>query len=42
MALVNTPVDERGQYPIMQALVALGAQCREMEAEREAELESQS
>jgi hypothetical protein len=37
----NTPVDERGQYPIMQALVALGAQCREMEAEREAELGSQ-
>jgi hypothetical protein len=24
----NTPVDERGGYPILQAYFALGAQCR--------------
>lgn len=28
----NTPVGERGEYPILQALFALGAQCREIEA----------
>jgi hypothetical protein len=31
----NTPVDERGEYPILQAYFALGAQCREIEAELE-------
>ncbi|OBH31693.1 hypothetical protein A9X03_07135 [Mycobacterium sp. E1715] len=34
----NTPVGERGDTPILQAYFALGAQCREVEAE----LESQS
>ena len=29
----NTPVDERGAYPIFQAHFALGAQCREVEAD---------
>lgn len=29
----NTPVDERGAYPIFQAHLALAAQCREVEAD---------
>lgn len=29
----NTPVGVRGEYPILQAYFALGAQCREIEAE---------
>jgi len=29
----NTPVAERGDYPILQAYFALGAQCREIEIE---------
>ena len=29
----NTPVDERGEYPIFQAHLALAAQCREVEAD---------
>jgi len=33
----NTPVDERGEYPILQAYFALGAQCREIEAEMESQ-----
>jgi len=33
----NTPVGERGEYPIFQAHLALAAQCREIEAD---ELES--
>jgi hypothetical protein len=37
----NTPVGERGEYPILQAYFVLGAQCREIEAEAD-ELESQS
>jgi hypothetical protein len=35
----NTPVDGRGEYPILQAYFALGAQCREIELD---ELESES
>jgi hypothetical protein len=31
----NTPVDERGDYPILQAYFALGSQCRAIEAELE-------
>ena len=31
----NSPAEERGEYPILLAYFALGAQCREMEAELE-------
>jgi hypothetical protein len=29
----NTPVDERGEYPILQAYFALGAQCRTIDGD---------
>ena len=33
--MASPPVGERGEYPILQAYFALGAQCREIEAELE-------